>query len=633
MHALLAEENAWLPKDQHTLASGASAALRPSGLYMAQMGDGLFGNTRLGTLWARSWEADETIFTLTGDLSPDAPPRVTTEFFPLGPGDAFLFLPGVNGDQVPEEWLSAALDVNPDLEAVGELLRGATPTTAGMVIWWPDSEHEVGGSWTRWSSASGTKLVPFRRTAPSPAPPIEPELRGQPEREAAPPPMFAVPPRTMPAEPLPEVVAAAPEPGRWDVSAEPQLAEPQPDFEPRLEAATTTGASQAWALEQAEEPIAPRRERRNPLVGNPRAIALGGAAALILVILVGVGLARGLTPDSTVPESSALINRAAGASDRNVAVGYLDEAISKLQPRAERDQSALSLLGNAQASRDRLLDVVRVGEIERFALPAPSGQARPLGIWKSEDSLFMLDLGSQLLYRSDLSGSRLEVAVKPGDSYADQPLGRFASGAYSAPRGVNTDGRLLLVETSRSILSISPSGTRRWWPPDSDQWARIGPTAATFDDLYLIDSGKGQIWQYPARVALARASVAATVRDEPRLSQAIDLATDGNLYLLFGDGAIRKLAPGGGGLPFDGRVPGQPLAAPIAIFAHPDLDRVWVLEPAASRVVEFTPGGDYTRQYVFPPNLVRQGLGLHVDGQTDELRVLTVEHVLSVKMR
>lgn len=633
VHALLAEENALLPEDERTLASGVSAALRPSGLYLAQMGDGLFGNTRLGTLWARSWEADETMLTLSGGLSPDAAPRVTTEFFPLGTGDAFLLLPGVYGNEVAEEWLSAALDPNPDLRAVGELLRAAAPTTAGVVIWWPVHEEDVvGAHWTRWSSAPGTALLPSRPTPQAAVPTAPPEQRGAPAAELIgepPEASIVVPP---PAGPEAPSVAAAGratvESASWDLAAEPTGATREPTTESEL-------ATPDWRYDEPALDRPTRREPRNPFASNPRAAALGGIAALIVVVLVGVGLIRGLTPDNTVAEASALVNRAAGTNDRNTAVGYLDEAIVKLQPRAGREQTALNLLNNAQSFRDRLLDVVRVGEIERFALPpAPGGQTRPLGLWKTDDSLFILDLGAQLLYRADLNGTRLETAVKPGDSYADQPLGRFVSGAYSPPRGVNTDGRLLLVDTARSILSISPSGTRRWWPPDGEQWSpRIGPIAATFDDLYVLDVDKAQIWQYPARVALARSTVAATARDEPRLSQAVDLAADGNLYLLFPDGAIRKLAPGGGGLPFDGRVPGLPLSAPIALFAHPDLDRVWVLEPVASRVLEFTTGGEYARQYIFPPNVVRQGVGLHIDPQTEELRVLTSEHVLSVKMR
>src|SRR5205814_3575983 len=129
---------------------------------------------------------------------------------------------------------------------------------------------------------------------------------------------------------------------------------------------------------------------------------------------------------------------------------------------------------------------------------------RPVSLWKGENSLFVLDLGQQLLYRSDPEGTRVEVALKPGDSYGDQPVGNLVSGAFSPPRGTDTTGQLMLLDSSRSMLSISPSGTRRWWPPDGDQWDRLGPAAATFDSLFLLDAGRGVVWQYPARVALAR---------------------------------------------------------------------------------------------------------------------------------
>lgn len=544
VHSTLSEENGDLPEDERSLASGIAAALRPTGLYVAQMGEGLIGNVRLGTLWARSWEADgppDEGVDEEEDGTLDAAPPVTTEFFHLAPGDAYLFLPGLNGSEVAEEWLAGALSFTPDLDAVGELLRGAPQATAGLVVWWPGEERAaaVDSRWVLWPGKSSS-----------------------------------------------------------------------PDL-PRIEPTPAQAPAAGFAITRG------------------RALALGGA--MLLAVLATWAILRSLTPDPTVPEAAALIGQAESTADRNAAAASLDQAIARLQPRAGRDEQALALLNRAQARRDQVLEVVRVGEIERFALP-PSGQTRPVGLWRSEESLFVLDLGVQILYRSDLHGARVENLLRPGDSHADQPMGRLVSGAFSPPRGINTDGRLLLVDTARSILSIGPSGFRRWWPPDGDQWERIGPAAATFDDLFLLDTGRNVIWQYSSRIALARGSLAATTRDEPRLAQTLDLASDGNLYLLLPDGAIRKLAPGGGGLPFDGRVPGDPLRGAVALFAHPDLDRLWVLEPAASRVVELTPAGDYARQYVFPPNVLRQGVGLHVDGETQELRVLTTEHVLSVKI-
>jgi hypothetical protein len=92
------------------------------------------------------------------------------------------------------------------------------------------------------------------------------------------------------------------------------------------------------------------------------------------------------------------------------------------------------------------------------------------------------------------------------------------------------------------------------------------------------------------------------------------------------------LAPGGGTLPFDGAMPGRRLEAPTALFAHPDLDRLWVLEPGQARVVEFTVAGTYVRQFVLPSDVMRGAASIHVDTGATELRVLTPQQVLLVQM-
>lgn len=538
LHAGLQEGNRDLPPEEHTYASAVAAALRPNGLYVAQAGDALVGSTRLGTVWARSWEAEEHLDATVSLLGGEGPPTITTEYFELEEGDAVLFLPGLTGHQAPEESLAAALNARLDLPAISRLL-GTASDSNGLVVWCPPQEEAatLGPSWNGWSSA--------------PAPRV----------------------------PMPPAAARVP---RADVRSR-----------------------QRWAL------------------------TIGVAA---LAAIAGAFLAVGrLVPDTTVGDATALVRQAQTTPDQARAARLLTEAVSMLQVKAEHDADAHAALTQAQSVQDRLLDIVRVGSVEAFPL-STVGDRRPAGLWKADGEIFVLDLSAQLLYRMDAEGSSLEAWLKPGDSYAEQPLGNLVAGAWSPPRGSDTEGRLLVVDNARSIISIESGGVRRWWPPDSDQWDQLQSAAATYDDLYLLDSGRGQIWRYPARTALARSSVAASTQDEPRLTQAIDIATDGDLFVLLPNGIIRKLAPGAGPLPFDGAVPGQPLGNAVALFAHADLDRVWTLEPSAARVVEFTTEGQYVRQYVFPPTVIRSGVALQVDPGRGELRILTADYVVSAPM-
>ena len=368
--------------------------------------------------------------------------------------------------------------------------------------------------------------------------------------------------------------------------------------------------------------------------GLTRAIPL---IALGLVLLVALLLLRDALPlpgaeDRSVAEAGRMIQDAAAASEQPEQAALLSEAVALLEPRAANDQSARALLAEAQLALDRTLNVVRVRPV-RVGLQVRD-DFRPAGAWKGDGQLLILDLGGQLVLSVDAAGGPLTIALRPGDDYEHQPLGHLVTAAWSPPRDVTTEGQLLVVDSQRSVMALSQDGSplRRWWPPDSSEWQRIGPAAATYDDLFLLDTMRAEIRRYPARLPGAVGTVVARAADEPRLASAVDLATDGNLYALLPDGKIRKLAPGGGPLPFDGAVPAHPLEVPRALFAHQDLDRLWVLEPSQARVVELTVAGAYVRQFVFPADTLRGAVSLHVDGSAGEMRVLTPQYLVLVQM-
>jgi len=318
--------------------------------------------------------------------------------------------------------------------------------------------------------------------------------------------------------------------------------------------------------------------------------------------------------------------------DPEVSATLLDQAIAMLDPLAANNQGARALLADARRTQDQILHIVRVTRPQRANFPSLP-DFRPAGLWRTPDHLLILDLGGQVLYRTNHAGEQMEIALRPGETVEGQPTGRLVTAAWSPPRGANSEGQLVVIDHVRSILGLDNAGTpaRRWWPPDNAAWQRLGASAASYDDLFVLDTNREELWRYPARLPGAAGSVALRAADDLPLGSAVDVATDGNLYLLFSDGQIVKQAPSSGRLPFEAAVPHRPLRAPTAIYAHPDLDHIWVLEPAEARVVELTNQGSYVRQFAFPPELMRNAVGLHVQA-SQELRVLTTQSILLVQM-
>jgi hypothetical protein len=576
-HAELREENRALAPEAHRFAAAVVAAARANGVYVARTGPTLVASIRSGGVWARSGDpsgmgAGEEAREL-GHLTA---PQPISESFPLEVGDAILLVPGITVSDVADHDLAAALVLPLDLDAAARLVERASADAAGLVIWHapPNTAGSRDERWVRWSAGG----------RPAEAPQISARAADAASPEA----------------PVPRIPSAAP------VRPRPEVGPPHRVSEP--------GRRLSWGVLLALVPV----------------VALLG----IVLLLIRGFVSAPSGSDQAVAVAWRIMQEALTDPDQDTAASLLSDAIAILEPMAGRDEAARALLGDAREARDRVLSIHRVTRVRRFDLGRAGEGFRPGGLWKTEEGLFILDLGGQLLYRMNPAGTELAVVLRPGENYQEQPLGRLVTAAWSPPRGVNTEGQLLVVDTLRSLITVSASGgaARRWWPPDGTMWQRIGPAAATYDDLFLLDTGRAEIWRYPSRLPGAAGIVVADAAREPALGTAVDLATDGNLYVLLPDGRIGKLASGGGRLPFNGTVPDRPLAAPVALFAHPDLDRVWVLEPSAGRVVELSNQGVYLRQYVFAPEMLRNAVGLHADPRARELRVLTPQDVLLVEM-
>jgi hypothetical protein len=661
VHHELREENRSRGPGLACHAAVIAAAASARGVYAVRVGPTLVGSVRSGGVWARS--ADPLRGAAASPVSflgEDQEPLVTSEFFPAAPGDVILLVAGVTVEQYPEYTLAAALRAAPDLEAVAALLAEAGPTIAGLMVAYPapGASSPLQAPWVVWGAqsraASPGRPAPVTAAAPAAPAPARAPTRSPRQAEA---PMVAPPASPMPIVTDPdEATVVEPMPLRTELS--PLRTEPgrargaDPTFAESIYAETGGGdgstpprrgaarAAPAAGARPGRGEASPRTEvgdlvRRAEAIHWTRFLPLVPLAVVLALalFLIRGGFSFPSGSDQSVAQAGRIYQEALATPDEEARVALLDEAIAALERRAAGDDEARALLGEARTARDETLKISHVTRVHRFILPETEN-SRPAGLWKGEGGLFIMDLGSQLLQRTDASGSRIDMAWRPGDQIGGEALGRMVTAAWSPARGVNTEGQLLVVDHLRSITAIAPNGAtvRRWWPPDNGIWERLGPAAATYDDLFLLDPGASTLWRYAARLPGASATVAANTAQEPRLASAVDLATDGNVYLLYPDGQISKIAPGSGRLPFEGRVPDRPLRSPNAIYANPDLDRVWVLEPGEARVVEFTTDGAYARQFRFQGDMLRNAVGVQVDPKAGELRVLTTQHILLVQI-
>ncbi|MDZ7586243.1 MAG: hypothetical protein U0946_00690 [Patescibacteria group bacterium] len=133
-----------------------------------------------------------------------------------------------------------------------------------------------------------------------------------------------------------------------------------------------------------------------------------------------------------------------------------------------------------------------------------------------------------------------------------------------------------------------------------EDWKNISDSVGFGSNLYLLDKSKtGQIWKYLG-VTSGLSSKRSYLKGETYdLSEAMSMAIDGSVWVLFSDGTIVKYVQGVkdafvvAGLD-------KNFEEPIKIFTSPEEKNLYVLDRRQTRVVVISKTGEYQAQYEWP---------------------------------
>jgi DNA-binding beta-propeller fold protein YncE len=166
---------------------------------------------------------------------------------------------------------------------------------------------------------------------------------------------------------------------------------------------------------------------------------------------------------------------------------------------------------------------------------------------------------------------------------------------------------------------------------DSDRWLKPEAIGSYYGNLYVLDPLLGHILKYePSDNAYTQPpSYYVNPGLQMDLTGAVDMAIDGNVYVLFADGRIEKFFNGEprsftlAGLP-------SPMTSPTTIFVsgekEPEADgHIYVTDTGNERIVEFDKEGNFLRQFRDNPGDTHlAGLrGLYVDDERGRMFILS----------
>lgn len=332
--------------------------------------------------------------------------------------------------------------------------------------------------------------------------------------------------------------------------------------------------------------------------GHRRPKKMAISVALIFLLLLGVSVVIGLRQ-----KRSATLDRQ--GNEVLATVGYnLEQAreLAELNP-----GRAKSLLVEAQETLDQYQaeHTDSTPEVDQLKQDIAEWLVRVSHEYRFDQADVFFDLA---LIKEDFKAKRWsitdnEVVLLGKDAVATLSLDKKQSAVIAGGEAV-AQAELIgsvspwgVVATGGELLVVDKAEER---VIDTQPLKKVRPTdlAGYAGNIYVLASSQDQVWRF-AGLADGLAQAQAYMKGEPKLAEAVSLAIDGSIWILFGDGSIVKYTRG---VQDAFAVSGLDVsfAEPIRLFTDENQENLYVLDRKNTRVVVISKTGEYQAQYVWP---------------------------------
>ncbi len=329
-------------------------------------------------------------------------------------------------------------------------------------------------------------------------------------------------------------------------------------------------------------------------------------------------------------QSSQKVAAAQGAATVQEKHALLTEALALLEEARKMnrrgDPRASQQAAQVQATLDQVDGTVYLDN-PVVLYQAEAGDGTNLkGLVVAGLDVYLLDSGNHRVIRETLedSGMRAQpdagspIVLEKGTQIGGYAVGPLVDEAWAAAGDGRASSGLLVLTQDRHLLEYNPRTGLSLVPvTDTVRWEQPTAIASYIGNLYVLDTGSNQIFRY----AYGDGGYESPPDDWFALSQtrdlrgAVDMAIDGAITILYADGRVERYLTGERqAFPMEGLA--EPLREPAALYTDlPEEARhVYVADPGARRVVQFTKEGVFVRQFRFADgDYFDDVAALHVD--------------------
>nr|MBC7244073.1 hypothetical protein [Chloroflexota bacterium] len=224
--------------------------------------------------------------------------------------------------------------------------------------------------------------------------------------------------------------------------------------------------------------------------------------------------------------------------------------------------------------------------------------------------VYVLDVGTDRVYKYLLNEAGDDLQVLPtdpvlmrkGDAHGTITIDELLDIAWVEAAGQRGTNTLVILDQKGHTLEYNPVlGLRYLDLADTSPWVTPVAAAGYYGRLYLLDPGANRVLRYGLTNTGYGGSPSDYFQTEAisDISSAVDMAIDGNVYVLHADGRISKYQEGTN-VPFPQSNLDEPLKRPSCIFASGFMDEggyVYVADAEQQRIVQFSKAGEFLQQF------------------------------------
>lgn len=350
--------------------------------------------------------------------------------------------------------------------------------------------------------------------------------------------------------------------------------------------------------------LIPRRATSDPIWLKAMALVL----PVIFIALAGGAFLNRQTAvtaqyESMIAEADTIVKQAEVNPDKVVAREQLNEALKIIQDtQAIRDSKKAN--GVLYRIQDQLNEIDGVAVLYFLPTITQMGGAEFKQVAASDQDVFLLD-GRGSIYKyvvNDASGTVENATenasvLKVGDKIGDTTIDALQLMTIASP---TQDKATLVTVSSNAILTYDLEGAQWSASPveDTENWGDLRALDSFGANIYLLDGKNNQIYRYTPTATgyTTEGAPYFPSNAQPVLNKAVDMAIDGDIWVLNDNGTVLRFR-GGVAVPFQlGAIP-TPLKDPTAIYTRTGVDSLYISDSGNQRIIEFDKNGKFVRQF------------------------------------